>query len=149
MKLKHKSTLDRRISDILQSENGTSIVFVSIIAIIVITGVVILRVTAGSLWASADKQYSQDKAYLMATSLGESIDALIDDGKIVLDSFEGANQQVIFYEAVSSETVTATVTQSENGYLIEVRADIPNSVYVYRAFYYKSESSNSYLRQLL
>lgn len=149
MKLKHKSTLDRRISDILQSENGTSIVFVSIIAIIVITGVVILRVTAGSLWASADKQYSQDKAYLMATSLGESIDALIDDGKIVLDSFEGANQQVIFYEAVSSETVTATVTQSENGYLIEVRADIPNSIYVYRAFYYKSESSNSYLRQLL
>lgn len=149
MKLKHKSTLDRRISDILQSENGTSIVFVSIIAIIVITGVVILRVTAGSLWASADKQYSQDKAYLMATSLGESIDALIDDGKIVLDSYEGANQQVIFYEAVSSETVTATVTQSENGYLIEVRADIPNSVYVYRAFYYKSESSNSYLRQLL
>ena len=94
MKLKHKSTLDRRISDILQSENGTSIVFVSIIAIIVITGVVILRVTAGSLWASADKQYSQDKAYLMATSLGESIDALIDDGKIVLDSYEGANQQV-------------------------------------------------------
>ena len=149
MKCKHKSTFNRRISDVLQSENGTSIVFVSIIAIIVITGVVILRVTAGSLWTSADKQYSQDKAYLMATSLGESIDALIDAGKIDLETYNGANQELIFSETVSNEKVTATVTQSENGYLIEVKADIPNAVYVYRAFYYKSETTHSYLRQLL
>lgn len=149
MKCKHKSTLYRRTSDILQSENGTSIVFVSIIAIIIVTGVVILRVTSGSLWASADKQYSQDKAYLMATSLGESIDAFIDDGTIDLSVYEGVKQEVIFKETVSDEIVTATVTHSENGYLIEVKADIPNAVYVYRAFYYKSESTNTYLRQLL
>ena len=149
MKRKHKSTLDHRITGILQSENGTSIVFVSIIAIIVITGVVILRVTAGSLWTSADKQYSQDKAYLMATSLGESIDALIDAGKIDLETYDGANQELIFTETVSNEKVTATVTQLDNGYLIEVKADVPNAVYVYRAFYYISETTHSYLRQLL
>ena len=149
MKCMRKSTIYRRSSDILHSKNGTSIVFVSIIAILVLTGVVILRVTSSSLWASADKQYAQDKAYMMATSLGESIDALIDDGTLVLDVYEGANNIIIFEENFSNDKVTAMVTQSDNGYLIEVKADIPNAIYVYRAFYYKSETTGTYLRQLL
>ena len=149
MKCKHKSTIYRNLSEILQNENGASIVLVSIIAIIILTGVVILRVTTSSLWASAGKQYSQDKAYLMATSLGDSIDALVDDGTIVLESYNGMNPTIIFEEEVSNEKVTATVSQSENGYLIEVKADIPNAVYIYRAFYYKSETSGTYLRQIL
>ncbi len=149
MNCRHKSTICRNISGILQNRNGASIVFVSIIAIIILTGVVILRVTSSSLWASADKQYSQDKAYMMATSLGDSIDALVNDGTINLESYNGLNQMIIFEENVSNEEVTATVSSMDNGYLVEVKADIPNAVYIYRAFYYKSETTGKYLRQLL
>jgi hypothetical protein len=124
-------------------------VFVTIIAIIILTGIVILRITTSSLWASADKQYYQDRAYVMATSMGASIDVLINDKTINLDSYEGKSNQQIFEDTVGNDKVTATVTHSGSGYLIEVRADVPNSVYVYRAYYYKSDTSNSYLRQLL
>ena len=149
MRYKHKHIAYRRSADILQSKDGASIVFVSIIAIIILAGVVILRITSSSLWASADKQYAQDKAYLMATSLGESIDGLVDDGSLVLESYKGMNQTEIFKEKSSNETVIATVSYSEDGYLVEVKADIPNAIYVYRAFYYKSETTGTYLRQLL
>lgn len=151
MKLKHKTTFYRRTSDILRSEDGTSIVFVSIIAIIVLTAVVVLRTTTGSLWASADKQFYQDRSYVMATSMGSSIDALINDGTIKLDDYENSNHRQILLDKIDNNTVTVTVTHDEegNGYLIEVKADTPNSVYVYRAYYYKSGASNVYKRQLL
>ena len=145
----YKHTLYRRSADILHNEKGASIVFVSIIAIIVVTGVVILRVTSSSLWASANKQCYLDRAYVMATSLGSSIDVFINDKTINLESFDGTAPYLLFSETVGNDKVTATVTKSGDGYLIEVKADIPNSVYVYRAYYYKSDTSNSYLRQLL
>ena len=151
MKFKHKARLYRRSSDILRSEKGTSIVFVSIIAIIVLTAVVVLRTTTSSLWASADKQYYQDRAYVLATSMGSSIDALINDGTIKLEDYKNYDHRQILIDEVDNGTVTVTVTYDDtgNGYLIEVKADMPNSVYVYRAFYYQSGASGSYKRQLL
>ncbi|MBR2598398.1 MAG: hypothetical protein IKE09_07625 [Clostridiales bacterium] len=151
MKLKHKSTLYRRTSDILRSKKGASIVFVSIIAIIVLTAVVVLRTTTSSLWASADKQYYQDRACVMATSMGSSIDALISDGTIKLDDYKTYDHRSILVDNVDNGTVTVTVTYDEegSGYLIEVTAELPTAKYVYRAFYYKSGSSGSYKRQIL
>ena len=151
MKLKSKTTLYRRSSDILRSKKGTSIVFVSIIAIIVLTAVVVLRTTTSTLWASADKQYYQDRAYVMATSMGSSLDALINDGTIKLDDYKNSNQLQILQDNVDNGTVYVTVTHDEegNGYLVEVKAEMPNSVYIYRAYYYKSATTSSYKRQIL
>ena len=149
MKRIQKSTLYRRTADILLNENGASIVFVSIIAIIIVTGVVILRITTSSLWASADKQHYQDRAYVMASSMGASVDALINDGVINLDNYEGKTDYQIFEDIVGTDKVTVTVTQSGNGYVIEAAADVPNSRYVYRAYYYKSDTTGLYTRQIL
>ena len=72
MRRKGKKTM--RNNYFLRGNEGSSIVLVTIIAIIIVTGIIILRVTTSSLWASADKQYNQDQAYIAATSLGEAID---------------------------------------------------------------------------
>ena len=149
MKRKVKTSLSGRAADIFQSDKGTSIVFVTIIAIIIVTGIVVLRITTSSLWATADKQYYQDRAYVMASSMGASIDLLISDGTINLENYQDNIPVKILEDKVSNDTVIVTVTQSGSGYLIEATATVPNSRYVYRAYYYKSETTGSYVRQLL
>lgn len=149
MKRRSKTAVFRRINDILQSDKGTSIVLVTIIAILIVSGVVILRITTSSLWASADKQYNQDKAYVMASSIGDSIDALIRDNKLNLDSYQNANRSLIFEDKASSAVVKAYVSNSGDGYLIEAEATVADSVYVYRAYYYKANPSSPYKRELI
>ena len=63
MRRYNKTSLFKRTSGILRDNEGTSLVLVSIIAIIIITGVVILHVTTSSLWASADLQKYQDQEF--------------------------------------------------------------------------------------
>ena len=79
-----KMTIGRRAEGILRDNEGASLVLITVIAIIILTSVVILRVTTSTLWASADKQRTQDKAYVEATTMGASIDYLISDGTINL-----------------------------------------------------------------
>lgn len=130
MKCISKTTLGRRASAILSDNEGASLVLVTIIAIIIITGVIVLRITTSALWASADKQYNQDQAYLAATSLGDSIDRLIRSGSSPEDftSREGVK-----------------VTSSEDIYTVEVTATCGNATYVYTAIYRKTGSS--FIRQ--
>ena len=89
MKRFSKTSVIRRTAGILRGNEGTSLILVSIIAILIITCVVILHVTTGSLWASADLQKYQDQAYVLATSMGDSIDDLVDEGKINIASYNG------------------------------------------------------------
>ena len=74
---------------VLRKNEGSSIVLVTIISIIIVTGVIILRVTTSSLWASADKQYNQDQAYMAATSLGEAVDVILYEGAYPPNSIDG------------------------------------------------------------
>ena len=78
MKRFSKTSVIKRTAGILRGNEGTSLILVSIIAILIITCVVILHVTTSSLWASADLQKYQDQAYVLATSMGDSIDDLVD-----------------------------------------------------------------------
>ncbi len=135
----------RRLTDILRGNEGTSLVLVSIIAIIILTGVIILRITTSSLWASADKQYTQDRAYVMATSMGDSIDALIRDGSINLASYTSSTT---FNPSGSyNDPIEATIApEGENGYRVTVRAKAGNSEYVYSAYY--TNTKGSYTRQI-
>ena len=73
MKRYNKTSLIKRTSSILRDNEGTSLLLVAVIAILIITGVVILRMTTTTLWAASDKQQYKDQAYVMATSLGDSL----------------------------------------------------------------------------
>ena len=144
-----KTSLCRRTADILRSNDGTSIVLVTIIAIIIIASVIILRITTSSLWASAGRQYNQDQAYEMANSMGASIDYLISDGTISLRDYT-AETTVIDSKPtyISNARVVVKIMPSGDGFVVEVTATVADASYVYSAFYSKSGSS-SYERQML
>ena len=80
MKRVRRDNLIKRTAHILSNNEGASLVLVSILAIIVLTAVVILRITTSTFMASSNRQLNQDQAYELAASLGESIDILIERG---------------------------------------------------------------------
>lgn len=145
-----KTSIKGRALDILRGNEGTSIVLVTIIAIIIITGIVILRITSSNLWASADKQYYQDQAYMMATSMGSSVDALIADGVINLSDYTAATTIITDNPSqIAGASVTVVVTPSTTGYVVEVEANAGNETYLYTAFYSRTAGSGVYTRQML
>ena len=153
MTRKNKTTISKRLRSILHSNEGTSLVLVTIIAIIIITGVVILRVTTSTLWASADKQYYQDRCYVMATSMGDSIDKLIHDGTINLAEYTSETKLIqsgqINASSGSGDSTEVVITPSGEGYVVTVTATAGNASYSYSAFYSKTGSGGSYSRQIL
>ncbi len=138
-----KMTIGRRAEGILRDNEGASLVLVTVIAIIILTCVVILRVTTSTLWASADKQRTQDKAYVEATTMGASIDYLISDGTINLSNYTSSTDIVV------DGSVVANITPSGNGYIVTVSAKEGNSTYVYTAYYFSSGRSGEYTRQMI
>ena len=158
MKCVNKTSYEHKISDILRGNEGASIVLVTIIAVLIITGIVVLRVTTSTLWASADKQYNQDRAYVLATSMGSSLDALINKNSSVLTSCTNTNGTVIARdndtrlpggEVVAVVTPVMSETGIVNGYMLRVNADVAGATYVYTAYYVKSGSTGNYLRQII
>lgn len=149
MKRRNKTRLGNRSAAILRGNDGASIVLVTIIAILIITGVIILRTTTSALWASADKQLNQDQAYEMATSMGNSLDVLIvKEHKIDLASYTGTPGTPIINKNIPdlpNGEIIATVT-SENGiYIVTVESHVANASYVYTAKY--TGSGTNYKRQ--
>ena len=136
MKRLMKTSLRTRTSGILQSNEGTSLVLVSIIAIIIITGVVILHVTTSSLWASADLQKYQDQAYVLAYSMGDSIDELISNNQLDLSSYTSSSS-FINDSSLPASNVTASVALRNGNYVVTVTATTGNgkATYVYTATY--------------
>ena len=152
MRRLNKTMWARRTKEILRNNDGTSIVLVTIIAIIIITCVVILRVSTSALWASADKQYNQDQAYMLATSMGKSIDDLITHNKINLADYNNtAIPPVPAPSGIPRSSVEVSITPASNasaGYVVTVNATVADASYVYTA-YYTQGKSGTYTRQLV
>ncbi len=133
------------IKKTLFGREGASLVLVTIIAIIIITGVVILRVTTGSLLASADKQLNQDRAYMTAVSLGDAIDEKIKDGKLTdLNSINGyVDSAVSEAFGIPDSYVGVSVTESaETGlYTVIVSSKVADAEYDYDLIYLKNGST--------
>ena len=147
-----KTSAGLRAAHILKSNDGASIVLVSIIAILVITAVVILRMSTSSALAGSDKQYRQDQAYMMATSMGASLDNLIVTKTIRLTNYTDPNGTVIITntpEALPNSSVTATVTPSGVGYVLQVEAKVSGETYIYSAYYSRAGNSDNFTRQIL
>lgn len=144
MKRFNKTSVIKRTAGILRGNEGTSLILVSIIAILIIACVVILHVTTSSLWASADLQKYQDQAYVLATSMGDSIDDLVEAGKIDISSYN--NTVFINDSTLPASSVTAQVKQNADGnYEVTVTATAGNgkATYIYKATYRGSGTSYS------
>ena len=142
MRRKKKTSSVCCATDILRNNEGTSLVLVSIIAIIILTGVVILRMTTNALWASADKQYFQDQAYESATSLGESLNSLIVSGQIPLNEYNYDSRNTATLIDGLPRGCSATVTKAIDVYTVIVVSEVGNAEYEYRATYLASNSSS-------
>lgn len=143
MKRSNKTTYLKRALSILRDNEGASLVLVSIISIIILTGIVILRMATSSLWASADKQLNQDQAYQAATSCGDSIDTIIKDGKLpIADYALSTSSQPIFDAQQIPNLPNATIKADAMGsgaadgdVTIIVTAKVASAEYVYTAVY--------------
>lgn len=143
MKRSNKTTCVKRAISILRDNEGASLVLVSIISIIVLTGIVILRMATSSLWASADKQLNQDQAYQAATSCADSLDVIIKDGRLPLSDYAiSTSAQPIFDAHQIPGLPNATIKADARGsgaadgdVTIIVTATVANAEYVYTAVY--------------
>lgn len=116
---------------------------VSILAIIVLSAVLILRIATTSFMASSNRQLNQDQAYELAASLGSSIDILISEGKLDLDDYPSTT---IIY---SKESGFANLPKPGNGLkmleakiivksdvkTVQVTANVGKAHYVYTKEY--------------
>ncbi len=153
MNRRFKTKPDNRFTAILRGNEGASIVLVTIIAILIITGVIILRTTSSALWASADKQLNQDQAYEMATSMGNSLDGIIVGNKSLdLSSIAAGDGVIISKTSINglpNATISASVeplSKDDNNrvYIVTVEANVATASYSYIAQY--SGSGTNYRR---
>ena len=132
-----RDSLIKRIREVLTGNEGASLVLVSILAIIVLTAVVVLRVTTSTFMASSNRQLNQDQAYELAASLGESIDILVERGDY--DIFEQGPDTI--YDSVSKgdsftglpagSKVVAKVSDIAEGKRLTVTANVGDAEYIY------------------
>ena len=153
MNRRFKTKPDNHFTAILRGNEGASIVLVTIIAILIITGVIILRTTSSALWASADKQLNQDQAYEMATSMGNSLDGIIVGNKSLdLSSIAAGDGVIISKTSINglpNATISASVeplSKDDNNrvYIVTVEANVATASYSYIAQY--SGSGTNYRR---
>ena len=147
MRRKNMTTMFRRTADILQNNEGASIVLVTIIAVIVVTSVVILNVNANALMSAANKQYNQDQAYEAARSMGEAIDDNINSQNFELSDYADYTENNGYIIADTYENISVTVKIERRGldtYAVIVAAQASCEEYVYTATYYGS--AKTYMR---
>ena len=143
MKKVRNDNLIKRTAQILSNNEGASLVLVSILAIIVLTAVVILRITTSTFMASSNRQLNQDQAYELAASLGESIDILIERGDYDIQTEDSGNE---IYSSITNGNnfggmpdakVVAIVTDISDGKRLTVTANVGAAEYIYIKDYRK------------
>ena len=144
MKRIRRDNLFKRTAAILGNNEGASLVLVAIIAIIVLTSVVALRVATTTFMASANRQYNQDQAYELAASLGASIDALISEGKIDLDDYKTSKDEIYLQHRFAKvaapndptkHTLVADIKVENGVKKVVVTASVGTAEYVYTKEY--------------
>ena len=137
MKRMRRDNIFRRTSKILGGNEGASLVLVAILATIVLTAVIVLRIATNSFMASANRQLNQDQAYELAASLGSSIDVLINDGEIDLDSIDSDTSlyNESTFEHLPNANVSAKIIVEPKVKRLEVTAKVGKAQYVYTKEY--------------
>ena len=135
-------SLVRKIRNILRSNEGASLVLVAVLAIVVLTAVVMLRVSTSTLIASANKQLNQDQAYELAASMGESVDDLIYSGKLDINAIQITSPDGVMiaeetdFANMPDSSVIAVIKKNDNGNkVLIVTAHVAEASYVYTREY--------------
>ena len=146
MKYVNKKSLIDRVRSVLSDTEGASLVLVTIISIIIITGIVILRVTTSSLWATADKQLNQDRAYMMAVTMGDAIDKRISDGTITdLSTLNGFEDTDYIQAAIQNSSIKISTEETSSGYwIITINSQVADATYEYKLTYLKNGLTRQY-----
>ena len=131
-----RDNLIKKTAGILSNNDGASLLMVSIIAILVLSAVIILRISTTTFMASSTRQLNQDQAYELAASLGESIDILIAEGKCDIKDIDGT----IYYQdtgfvGMPDASVEAEVSNIEGGKKLTVTSYVGKATYVYTKEY--------------
>ena len=115
-------------------------------SIIIVTGIVILTTNVNTLITSADRQYYQDQAYIAASSMGSSVDALINT--LSLETYEDIDKGVLLIRddnAGYNVEVEAWVKRSSaETFVVTVTAKASGETYIYTATY--CGSNKNYMR---
>lgn len=137
-RIRHDNLI-KRTAEVLGSNEGASLVLVSVLAILVLVAVVILRLATTTFMASANRQLNQDQAYELAASLGASIDELIESGRYNLDSVSSDRDiysRSSFSGLPANSSVTAKIDVEEHVKILVVTANVGKAQYVYTKEYY-------------
>ena len=141
MKRMRKGKFIERTARILGNNEGASLVLVSVLAIIVLTAVIILRVTTSTFMASANRQLNQDQAYELAASRGASIDVLINNGNLDPADLVGGGEDGFYSENNFGNMPKASVKAvMEDGTVVrtlKVTAVVGKAQYTYTKEYLK------------
>ena len=135
----YRNNLMKRSACILGGNEGTSLILVSILAVIVLSAVIILRVSTTTFMASASTQLNQNQAYELAASLGESIDILIVNGEY--DIYNSSTTDPIYSQdgfvdlPNNSSVVAYAKPLGSSGRLLEITATVGDATYVYTKEY--------------
>ena len=131
-----RDNLIKRTAGILSNNDGASLLMVSIIAILVLSAVIILRISTTTFMASSTRQLNQDQAYELAASLGESIDILIAEGKCDLKDIDGTiYSQDTGFVGMPDASVKAEVSTIDGGKKLTVTSQVGKATYVYTKEY--------------
>lgn len=132
-----RDNLIKRTEAVLGSNEGASLVLVSIVAILVLLAVIILRLATSTFMASANRQLNQDQAYELAASLGTSIDVLISEGKYDIDSV--TSDKSIYsktgFSGLPDASVNAKIEVGTEVKTLKVTAKVGKAQYVYTKEY--------------
>ncbi|MCR5598051.1 MAG: hypothetical protein K6G19_07750 [Lachnospiraceae bacterium] len=136
-----------RISKILKSNNGSSLVLVSALTIIIVALTVSLRIAAGMIMSSANKQLNQDQAYELAVSLGNSLESRI----LNADTENGTPTQLPLsdgatlvnmsdFDGMPDADVKAVVSTDGDRYVLTVTSHVGKASYIWEGIYKGSPS---------
>ena len=143
-----------RISKILKSNNGSSLVLVSALTIIIVALTVSLRIAAGMIMSSANKQLNQDQAYELAVSLGNSLESRI----LNADTENGTPTQLPLsdgatlvdmsgFDGMPDAEVEAVVSKDADRYVLTVTSNVGKATYIWTGIY-KGSAAKGYKKCL-
>lgn len=146
MKCIYKTAFRHRTSGILRDNEGASLVLVTIMSIIIVTSIVILTTNVNTLITSADRQYYQDQAYIAASSMGSSVDALINT--LSLETYEDIDKGVLLIRddnaGYNIKVEAWVIRSSAETFVVTVTAQASGETYIYTATY--CGSNKNYMR---
>ncbi len=143
------------LSRVLKSNRGSSLVLISALTVVIIALTVSLRIAAGMIMSSANKQLNQDQAYELAVSLGNSLESRIINpdtntgAETGLELTDGATLvDMSGFDGMPDAKVKAVVSaDGADKYILTVTSNVGKAKYIWTGIY-KGSAAKGYKKCL-